>query len=411
MRVFQLLVIAGLTALIGCVGPPEGTIVQMGPADQRSDSADEGDGFANDSFTPSDLATPDGDVPTMPTDLLASEESAPDSMDLLLADTPTVDIPAEIVPACLDNAPCSDGDPCTSGDSCVAGNCIAGAVNLSLPCLYAVKPNISSCQSGITSDAARAVALAQINRLRALSGLPAVQYDSTSDIETADAALMMTANNALSHTPPDTWFCWTEEGFAGAGASNLHRGWSTDLKLPDPLEAVNAFLIDFDVESLGHRRWILDPFLTRISYSASHGKSKVPSSYPYVRSMVLKVIYPNPKPVQLAEEFVAYPYGDYPSSLVAKDWYFSFSMVANAVSKWENEKVGLTAAKVTVQGPGQSQLQVHSLQSSNEFFGLPNHLQWKVNGLQDNVSYKVSITGLKYGGKSHSYQYLFKLIP
>jgi hypothetical protein len=422
MRVPKYLVIAGLMALNGCVQSTEGTIVQEEPVDLgqsphgnlwdlRAERGEDAGGIATETRTLDDLANPLGDLPNLPADVLQPEDGGPGPSDLQVADTANMDIAPEVIPSCPDNALCDDGDPCTSGESCSAGNCIAAAVNLTIPCLYTLKPNIHGCEAGITSGSARSVALAQVNRLRALSGLPAVAYDSGSDVETSDAALMMIANNALSHTPPDTWHCWTDEGFAGAGASNLHRGWSTDLKLPDPLEAVNAFLVDIDVESLGHRRWLLDPFLTKISYSASHGKPKVPSSYSFARAMALKVIYPNPKPVQIEEQFVAYPYGDYPSSLVNKNWYLSFSMIANTVSKWDNEKVGLANAKVSVFGPGQNSLQVHSLESSNEFFGLPNHLQWKVNGLQEDVTYKVSVTGLDYGGKSHSFQYLFKLVP
>lgn len=324
---------------------------------------------------------------------------------------PEPDVQPDITPACPEHEPCDDGDPCTTGETCIASACQPEAVILTAACLYSTAPNISQCSAGTPSAAARTVALAKVNRFRALSGLPPVAYDAASDQGTQDAALIMTANNALNHEPPDSWHCWSEAGFLGAGASNLHRGWSTDLQLPDPAEAIAAFLVDLDVESLGHRRWLLDPFLQKVSYGASHGKAKVPSSYPYGRSMALKVIYPNPKPITLQSDFVAYPSGDYPSSLVDKDWYLSFSMVADKQSKWANEKVDLTAATVSVQGPGQNQLSVYGVATSNEYFGLPNHIKWKVAGLQEQVTYTVFVNGLKYSGKSHSFQYNFKLVP
>ena len=402
MREGKGLLCAMLFLLGACVQPSAQSKMEVAPpADglQAADAAmaDALPGPLEDHWAFDDNRQVPGDAAVETADLLPSEDA--------------LDTTPDVGPVCPNQAPCDDGDPCTSAETCISGICQPGAVDQTLNCLYADKPGISSCSSGTASDAAQAVALSRVNMVRALSGLPAVTYDAKSDPETQDAALMMTANNELNHEPPANWYCWTEAGFVGAGASNLHRGWSTDLKLPDPLEAVDAFLVDINVESLGHRRWLLDPFLTQVSYGAAHGKSKVVSSYPYGRAMALKVIYPNPKPTAFQGDFVAYPHGDYPAGLVEKDWYLSFSMVANKTSKWANEKVDLTSAVVTVEGPGQYKLPVHDMVASNQFFGLPNHLKWKVSGLQNNVEYNVYIDGLKYAGKGHSFHYTFRLIP
>jgi len=410
-------------SLAGCVQLPTGELLgesvdatDVGTTDGGS-LADIalGELAATDSALRSDTSVPtaDQDSTTSPPDLveLIAEDGHSESPDILAEDLVEPDIPPEIVPQCPDHSPCDDGDPCTTDDSCLAGQCLPGAVNLTAACLYSTKPQIYSCDRGVPSPSARAVALARVNRIRALSGLPAVIYDPESDGETEDAALMMAANAELNHEPPVNWHCWTEDGFNGAGASNLHRGWSSYLIFPDPIEAIDGFLIDFDVESLGHRRWLLDPFLTQVSYGASHGKPSVPSSNKHSRAAVLKVIYPNPAPVQLAENFVAYPYGNYPTALFDKQWYLSFSMVASKESKWSNEEVDLSSAIIKVQGPGTIEKQVHSLATSNQFFGIPNHIQWKVSGLQDNIKYTVYIANLKYLGNSHSFQYTFKLVP
>jgi hypothetical protein len=64
---------------------------------------------------------------------------------------------------------------------------------------------------------------------------------------------MIRANGQLNHQPPDTWTCYTPEGAAGAGHSNEVQGpW-------DAAYAIDLYINDGGVSSLGHRRWILDP--------------------------------------------------------------------------------------------------------------------------------------------------------
>ena len=70
---------------------------------------------------------------------------------------------------------------------------------------------------------------------------------------------MIRANNALSHTPPTSWDCYTADGAEAAGKSNLARGigghGAISLYMDDP-GAGN--------EACGHRRWILYPRLSDV---------------------------------------------------------------------------------------------------------------------------------------------------
>ena len=65
---------------------------------------------------------------------------------------------------------------------------------------------------------------------------------------------MMSANNQLSHSPSPTWQCYTPEGAAAAGKSDLFLGvygW----------DAISGYVRDpgdFN-GAVGHRRWILYP--------------------------------------------------------------------------------------------------------------------------------------------------------
>jgi hypothetical protein len=77
-----------------------------------------------------------------------------------------------------------------------------------------------------------------------------VTDDPTLDVGDQQCALMMRANNDLSHTPPTTWLCYTQAGADAAGSSNISGGQA--------VSSVDAYMIDDrNPTTLGHRRWVL----------------------------------------------------------------------------------------------------------------------------------------------------------
>ena len=110
--------------------------------------------------------------------------------------------------------------------------------------------NVAACDAGDLSANARTNALRLVNLYRFLAALPAVTNDATLDAGDQACALMMRANNQLSHTPPNTWTCFTQAGADAAGASNISGGQA--------VSSVDAYMIDNGNETtLGHRRWVL----------------------------------------------------------------------------------------------------------------------------------------------------------
>ena len=108
------------------------------------------------------------------------------------------------------------------------------------------------CTIGDIDDAGRTKALKILNLYRYLAGLPEVKTDKELNEKAQKCAVLMAANDDLSHTPPKTWKCWTEDGFEAAEASNLSTA-------PGIL-AVDRFMIDegqVNFKALGHRRGIL----------------------------------------------------------------------------------------------------------------------------------------------------------
>ncbi len=110
--------------------------------------------------------------------------------------------------------------------------------------------NVASCDPGDISAEGRANALRMINLFRWLADLPAIQTDPERDRKAQACALLMRANNGLSHDPPPSWACWTADGAEGAGNSNISTAAGVG--------AVLGYMIDDgNPTTIGHRRWIL----------------------------------------------------------------------------------------------------------------------------------------------------------
>ena len=97
---------------------------------------------------------------------------------------------------------------------------------------------------------ARENALRLVNLYRWLADLPAVTLDPVRNQKDQACALMMRANNMLSHEPPTTWSCYTADGAEAAGKSNISSGQA--------VSSVDLYMIDPGNDTtIGHRRWIL----------------------------------------------------------------------------------------------------------------------------------------------------------
>lgn len=257
-------------------------------------------------------------------------------------------------------------------------------------------------------------ALATLNDMRAAHGLGAVTYDNNFDISTAQSALLGVANRALSHTPPTSWLCFTTDGYDGSNTSNLYLRWSSVPSQPTTASGLEALLVDDNVPSLGHRRWMLHPFLGSTSFGRVDGYPSGSTSY--YTGMSLKVIggsQANPAGTAAATRgFVAYPFGDYPARWFKHGWYMSFSALANTASPWNNSgsQISYSGATIQVSGPGGA-LAVSNVLPDYSGYGLPNSLQWQVAGTVSNVTYTVTINNVSVNGAPRNYSYTFRIIP
>ena len=281
--------------------------------------------------------------------------------------------------------------------------------------LYAALPDTSLCRAGTLTAAEKSSALATVNAIRTAHGLASVAYESAGDDAVMQAALMFAVNGQLSHTPPTTWGCYSTTGKTGAETSNLYLGGpSAFLPLATSASILSDWLADMGSEdTLGHRRWMLDPFLKQVAF----GRVDVESSGGVrATGAALKVIYAGSDAGPVTPDFVAYPVGDYRKAYFqgssTADPIQSFTAIADKTSRNANglSKVDYGVATVAVVPRGGAALAVTDVSPDYVGYGVPNLLRFRAKGLAAGVVHDVTITNVRVNGVLRNYSYTFRLV-
>ena len=285
--------------------------------------------------------------------------------------------------------------------------------NADVASMYTAQPSIASCQPGQLSTATTSTVLSELNAIRALHKLPPVVYSSTDEAAAQAAALVQAANDALSHTPPTTWKCYSSLASTGSGTSNLYGGYGNGLTLLTEDEVLAGWLTETNnlvVDSVGHRRWLLYPFLGSVAYGRVAGASPTQTRGDAAALKVFSNVGSGVANGTLPP-FVAYPYQDYPARYFSTSSLLSFGVIANSsANSSANATVNFANARVTVTQRGGGALTVSKQTYDNVGYGLPNNLQFAVAGLQAGVYYDVTITGVVVNGATQSYSYYFRVV-
>ncbi len=125
----------------------------------------------------------------------------------------------------------------------------------------------SRCIAGTQSSGSRTATLRALNFTRSLGGLAPVSFSSDLNARSQQTALLMSANDALSHAPPRSWRCYTAAAAANAGKSNLSLSYPSNTSSG----IVAQYLEDAGSTNTaaGHRRWLLNPFSTTMGSGAT----------------------------------------------------------------------------------------------------------------------------------------------
>jgi hypothetical protein len=269
--------------------------------------------------------------------------------------------------------------------------------------LYKTAPDVAKCQAGEISDYEKNKVLVRVNYIRGLHKLPPVSYSNNDDIYTSECSLMIAANKKLDHYPETNWKCYTDEGSEGCGKSNIYIrfGMISDLKSES---IVDAFMTDEGVPSLGHRRWLIDPWLDHISFG------RVDDENGQIVGAAIKVNNETEQSIANKDIYlVAYPYEIYPAELYNDEVMMSFTLISDRNNKWNNNKVLFSGAAVAVKDPSNNVLKIKGLSHDNQGYGVPNNIRWFVEGIEKNVRYDVVVTNVIVNSVPKDYTYWFEL--
>lgn len=278
--------------------------------------------------------------------------------------------------------------------------------------LYTTQADIAACQPGVLKASVTAGVLQTLNAVRALHKLPAATYSPADEPATQQSALMQAANGQLSHTPPPSWLCYTAAGADASGSANLYLGSGNGLTLLSDEQIIAGWMTDVQnilADNVGHRRWLLDPFMTSVAYGRVAGRYQTSNRADSASIKVFNTAAAG-GPRGTLPDFVAYPYEDYPARFFDTSALLSFGVIADKTNKFANQSVNFANATVTVRQRGGSALTVSKISYDTLGYGLPNNLQFAVSGIQANTYYDVTIDRVSVGGTNRSYTYFFRIV-
>ncbi len=255
----------------------------------------------------------------------------------------------------------------------------------------------SACNAGDIPAALRESTLRRINWFRAMAGVPAnVTFNATYNAHAQKMALMISANGQLSHNPPSSWACFSNEGQLAARNSNLILG-------AGGVESTDLYMWDYGSNNaaVGHRRWMLYP------QTLEMGMGDVPQGGAYRAANTLWVIDTNiwkPRP-GTRDQFVAWPPpGFVPYTTVYPRWSLSYP------------GADFTRASVTMSQNGAPR--PVRLEAVANGYG-ENTLVWIPNGLSDGASWpepasdqpvRVSVSNVIVNGSARNFDYTVTII-
>lgn len=247
--------------------------------------------------------------------------------------------------------------------------------------------NVSTCDPGTITQDAINKALIRVNYFRRCVGLnDDITFDPVKNDKCQQAALMLHANNTLSHTPPNTWTCWTQEGADACGSSNIASGYSIT-------GSITAYINDVGTSNapVGHRRWIL------------YSKSKVMGIGHTSTRNALWVMgnSSNPVPADLPAFIPWPPKGYVPAPLVFARWSFS-----KRLADFTNANVSMTDA-------AGNPVSLNVISRTDNGYG-DNTIVWEPAGINttsaSDVSYNVTVSNVKVSNVDSTYTYKVTII-
>ncbi len=247
-----------------------------------------------------------------------------------------------------------------------------GTTHPSAP-MWEIEPE-ETCDWGVLDSVYHNNAMTELNLYRWLVGLEAMaSQDNLRETTQACATVLAGEGAGLTHFPDESYTCYTQQGASGAGSSNIAMGTNA-------VGSVRLYIEDWNVPSLGHRRWAFNPravdtaFGARGTYTCMYAFSSGGSHNP---------------------EFTAYPApGYFPAGALAGKW-------SVASSSWGlNDEVEIEILRLS----DQEVIGTHSLTYHQADMLRPHMVSFRpVAPLTREVAHEVRISNLNGSPSEQTY--------
>ncbi len=240
--------------------------------------------------------------------------------------------------------------------------------------------SVKKCEAGTLGKDILQKAKDRINYFRLACGLEPITFNDSYNEMCQEAALIMTANGQLSHTPPKSWKCYSEKGFLGAKNANLGISDFTNFQ---EMAFVTGFILDYGEfnKTVSHRKWLLNSRSVEMGYGNTGAHEAI-----YVTGV-------SQDRAKQAPGYIAYPpAGHYPYKLIFEKWSFSIPY---------GEKADFEKAKVEMYDGNGKKMKVKILSVTDPWYFDPA-IVWQAESLftEDEIKYlKNSLLEKGYVGK------------
>lgn len=277
--------------------------------------------------------------------------------------------------------------------------------------LYTQLPDISHCKSGTLSEEEKKKAVSTLNEIRKLHGLEPVAYDYASDNEVMESSLIFAANGTISHQPQETLKCYSKNGTTGASESNIGGGPIGNIAFKTTPDDITSWLTESTntiSNNVGHRRFMLNPFLNRVAYGRVTSKFK---DYVYTNGSAMKVVYDNTVAATntASNTIIAYPFQEYPAKFFDSKSLLSASILIDNTNFWNNKNVDFSKAQIKAIARGEGPVAIKNVSTDNAYFGLPNNIQFSIPDLAPEKTYDIEIDNVSINGVQKNISYWFKV--
>ena len=266
------------------------------------------------------------------------------------------------------------------------------------------KGNIKKCDCGTIDNSIYTKAENRINFFREVNGLNKVKINTKFNTDAQCAALLIKANNLLTHNPAKNLKCYSPSAYSGCSKSCL--GF-TDFKYYSATAFITGFVTDYGDENyaVGHRKWILYSRLREFGYGATNNTE------------ALFVVDGIAKDSVAPSEFIAYPWNGYvPVNLIFPKW--SFSIPDSKTVDYSNATITMTDAsgkKIEIQKlKEQKNMLDHTIVWTALGLFSKEDMDFMKNKLEEkgylNKKIKVQVKNVKVDGKIKNYEYFVEPI-